>query len=233
MTALYMELTAINFRVRQNQRIVEPVTEVSMTYAVLDVETTGLDPETDNIIEIGVVLLDNELRQESTFHSLVQPGRAVSAQHIHHISDAMLEEVPTFLDLHQDIISVLDGRILVAHNARFDLGFLNAEFSRATNLTLFQRENAVCTMDQSRIYCAPGSHSLVGLAARLGIEVPISHRALADALTCSYLFKHYFFQEKRGHRFTSHACNRQGETVLPCEWERATPWNARSDQKLV
>ncbi|SDU81352.1 3'-5' exonuclease [Arcanobacterium phocae] len=204
-----------------------------MTYAVLDVETTGLDPDSDNIIEIGIILLDEALEQEGTFHRLIQPRRAVSAQHIHHISDAMLAQAPSFSEIDQEIISILDGRIVVAHNAMFDLRFINAEFSRTASPAFIHRKHAVCTMDQSQIYCPPGSHSLVGLATRLGIEVPVAHRALADALTCSYLFKHYFCQEQQGHRYTSRACNRQGETVLPCEWERATPWVARSQSNLI
>ncbi|QJC21683.1 3'-5' exonuclease [Arcanobacterium buesumense] len=198
-----------------------------MPYAAIDVETTGLDPTTDRIIEVGVAVLDDSLALETTFHTLVNPARPVSAQHIHHISDEMLSNAPFFTDIIGSLIGILDGHILVAHNAPFDLGFLNAELTRAATPYSFLRENAVCTMDQSRIYCSDGSHSLLGLAGRLGIETPVAHRALADALTCSELFQFYFAAEESGQRIADYARNRQGNVILPAEWKRACPWHAR------
>lgn len=199
-----------------------------MTYAVVDVETTGLDLATDRIIEIGIVLLSDSLEQSGYFHSLIDPQRSITAQHIHHISSAMVADAPSFALVVERVAKVLDGQIIVAHNAPFDLGFLNAEFARAQAEISIDRANAVCTLDQSRIYCPEGSHSLVGLAARMGIETPVAHRALADALTCTELFRHYHACESRGHRCVDHAVNRHGDVVTPCEWVWARPWHAHT-----
>ncbi|USR80115.1 3'-5' exonuclease [Arcanobacterium pinnipediorum] len=199
-----------------------------MDYAVVDLETTGLDPHRDRIVEVGVVLLNQKLEQEAFFTSIVNPQVAVSATHIHHIDDQGVANAPTFSQLLPSLIKLFNHRILIAHNVVFDMAFLNCESERSALPLNFERHHAVCTMDQSRIYCSDGSHSLAGLAQRLNIETPIIHRALPDALTCAELFRYYVQAEARGLRVTHSARNRRGERVQPCEWARARPWHDRT-----
>lgn len=200
---------------------------LSNKFAVIDVETTGLSPRSDRIIEIGVILLDTKLAVERTFDTLVNPQRTIAAQFIHGISNDDVASAPTFAELAPSIIEMLDERVLVAHNANFDLAFLNAEMVRSHRRERWSREHAVCTMDQSRIYTAEGPHSLEGLCKRLSIAENQEHRGLADAHLCHELFRFFVQQEHNGHRVAEQAINRNDENVLPAEWLRARPWRAR------
>lgn len=202
---------------------------LSHKYAVIDVETTGLSPQTDRIVELGVILLGEDLEVERTFETLINPQREMDAQFIHKIRDDDVADAPTFAQVAQFIAELLDNRILVAHNARFDLAFLNAEMQRSQRNEYWLREHAVCTMDQSRIYAEDGSHSLTGLCKRLGIAQEHVHRGLADAFLCYELLRYFVSHELSGTRVLERATNRNDETVLPAEWLRARPWRARKN----
>ena len=100
-----------------------------MTVAVVDVETTGLSPRTDRVVEVGVVLLDD--RGEVEFETLLDPGRDVGPTAVHGIRASDVVEAPAFADVAPYLRSLLAGRVVVAHNALFDLRFLAPEFGRA------------------------------------------------------------------------------------------------------
>ena len=102
-----------------------------MTVAVVDVETTGLSPKMDRVVEVGVVLLDSRGEVEGEFETLVNPGRDVGPTGLHGISASDVVDAPTFSDLAPHLRSLLAGRVVVAHNALFDLRFLAREFGRA------------------------------------------------------------------------------------------------------
>ena len=104
-----------------------------MGYAVVDVETTGLSPRNDRIVEIGVVVLDDSGEAEDEWSSLVNPGRSMRATFIHGLTDADVTDAPVLADLLPRIRATFAGRALVAHNASFDVGFLNASFARASH----------------------------------------------------------------------------------------------------
>jgi len=104
-----------------------------MREIILDTETTGLDPREDRVIEIGGVELDNRFPTGRTFHVYVNAqGRPVhpDALAVHGISDADLVGKPTFPEIVDQFTAFIDGARLVAHNAAFDMGFINAEFDR-------------------------------------------------------------------------------------------------------
>ncbi len=110
-----------------------PLTDDSMREIVFDTETTGLDCKADRIIEIGGVELVNRFPTGRTFHAYINPqGRSVHAEAlaVHGISDADLADKPTFEAIAGDFVAFIDGAALVAHNAGFDMGFINAEFDR-------------------------------------------------------------------------------------------------------
>ncbi|MDP9807118.1 DNA polymerase-3 subunit epsilon [Trueperella bonasi] len=190
-------------------------------YAVIDIETTGLDRSTDRVIEIAVIRLDFELRELARWHTLVDPGRPSGAVEIHGITDDLLRSAPRFSEIAAELTEQLRGRRIVAHNAKFDREFLNGELARAGFLERIDKESCVCTMDQSRIYLEPGSHSLRGLASRLGIKTERAHRSISDAETCVRLLRIFAEQEARGERYVDRAVNRDDAVVLPAQWKRA------------
>lgn len=99
-------------------------------YAVVDLETTGLS-NSDRIIEVGVVLLDPHLGVQGTWETLIQPLRDISNSEIHKITATDVVNAPTFDDVAQHLGDVLNGRVLVAHNAPFERRFLEQSFERA------------------------------------------------------------------------------------------------------
>ena len=104
-----------------------------MREIIFDTETTGLDMRDDRIIELGGVELVNRFPTGRTFHKFINPqGRAIhaEAQAVHGISAADLVGKPTFAEIAQEWLDFTDGAKLIAHNATFDIGFLNIEFSR-------------------------------------------------------------------------------------------------------
>jgi DNA polymerase-3 subunit epsilon len=148
--------------------------------AFLDVETTGADPRTDRITEIGMVLLDDGVVVEE-WAALVNPGRGIppGIELLTGISDAMVSGAPAFADIALDLAARLDGRLLAAHNARFDYAFLRNEFRRA-GMTF--RGPVLCTVRLSRhLFPEHPRHNLDVLIERFALPCDARHRALPDA----------------------------------------------------
>ncbi|CCG04352.1 3'-5' exonuclease [Blastococcus saxobsidens] len=150
-----------------------------MTVAVVDVETTGLSPRTDRVVEIGVVLLDDRGEVEAEFETLVNPGRDVGPTGLHGISAGDVVDAPAFADVAQHLRSLLVGRVLVAHNALFDLRFLAREFGRAGLPTALSP--SLCTMRLAPLFFGSGTRSLQALCGFLDIPLVHGHAALHDA----------------------------------------------------
>jgi DNA polymerase-3 subunit epsilon len=156
-------------------------------FAFLDVETTGLEPERGHrVCEIAVVRTVGR-RETQRFSSLVNPGRRIGAgaQAVNHISDSMVADAPRFHELVDDILHLLDGAVLVAHNVPFDLGFVNHELRLAWQAHLNNLTVDTLTIAR-RAYRFP-SNSLDALTRRLGLPHPQQHRALGDALAVKNL----------------------------------------------
>lgn len=150
-------------------------------FVIVDLETTGGHVSRDRITEIGLIVVDDE--QPERWSSLVNPGQPIPPfiEHITGISDAMVANAPPFAAVAADVLARLDGRLFVAHNARFDYGFLKNEFRRAG---LRFHADQLCTVKLSRmLYPQYFKHSLDSLIDRFGIDVPagMRHRALGDA----------------------------------------------------
>ncbi|MBK6741916.1 MAG: 3'-5' exoribonuclease [Hydrogenophilales bacterium] len=147
--------------------------------AFVDLETTGANPMQDLITEVGIVTVtDGEV---STWNTLVNPGCRIPVfiQRLTGISDAMVADAPTFDALADTIQARLHGYTFIAHNARFDYGFLKNEFKRLGRR--FQAD-VVCTVKLSRkLYPEHYKHNLDSLIERHGLSVGDRHRALADA----------------------------------------------------
>jgi DNA polymerase-3 subunit epsilon len=152
---------------------------------VLDTETTGLDPLSgDRLIEIGCIELDNRFPTGRVFHKYVNPGREVpdSAFAVHGISNDFLQDKPRFEEICDDLIAFIGDAPLVAHNAAFDLGFLNAELERCGK-ALIAYERLVDTLMLARRRHPAGPNGLDHLCVRYGIDNSrrTKHGALLDA----------------------------------------------------
>lgn len=181
-------------------------------YAAVDVETTGLFVGYHHrVIEVGVVLFDLEGGVHGEFESLINPRRDVSAEEIHGLSASDLAYAPSFEELCPEIISALTGRVLVAHNARFDSEFLTAEFERA--LIHIPEVPQICTM---QLAARSGfGRTLDDACSTLGITRVNKHTAIDDARATAELFMRWFsIQREEG----EHPCLRE----LGCLQEPAT-----------
>jgi len=152
---------------------------------VLDTETTGLNPqEGHRIIEIGCVELINRRLTGKRFHVYINPDRAIDAGaiEVHGITNEFLDDKPRFKDVYEDFIAFINGAELIIHNAPFDVGFINAEFSKLGNQTA--DVNGLCQVFDTLTYARkkhPGQrNSLDALCKRYGIDN--SHRDLHGAL---------------------------------------------------
>lgn len=148
--------------------------------ACLDVETTGASPQYDRITEIGIVEMmpDGTVSEWST---LVNPQARIPEfiEKLTGISNAMVADAPTFAQVADELQQRLEGRVFVAHNARFDYAFIKNEFKR---MEQGFRADTLCTVRLSRrLYPQHYKHNLDSLIQRLGIEMEDRHRALADA----------------------------------------------------
>jgi DNA polymerase-3 subunit epsilon len=147
--------------------------------AFVDLETTGGTFGVDRITEIGVVEVGPS--GVSTWTSLVNPQRPIPSfvQQLTGITDAMVRDAPTFEQLASGLLERIKGRLFIAHNARFDHGFLKDEFRR-TGLRF--APDVLCTVQLSRaVYPAESRHGLDALVARHALVPSARHRALADA----------------------------------------------------
>ncbi|MBS9534888.1 3'-5' exonuclease [Mycobacterium sp. M1] len=159
-----------------------------MAFAVIDFETTGFVPErTDRVIEVGVVLTDDDGRVECEWTTLVNPGRSVGASHVHRIAAADVVDAPEFATISGQLIELLRGRTVVAHNASFDMRFLHSELQRA-RYTVPERPAAVCSMKWSRRVV--GASKLADCCDVLGIDLDDAHSALCDARATAQVLAH-------------------------------------------
>jgi len=159
-----------------------PLAELS--YTVFDLETTGLNPsEGDEIIEIGAVRVVNQrLRRHETLHQLVAPRRrvSVSSQAVHGLTPSMLAGQPTLEQALPDLHSFARATVLVAHNAAFDMRFL--ELAHARTGLHFDQPVLDTLLLSAVLHPEQGSHRLDAIAHRLGLPVHDRHHALGDAL---------------------------------------------------
>ncbi|MCV9967356.1 DNA polymerase III subunit epsilon [Pararhizobium sp. BT-229] len=165
-----------------------------MREIIFDTETTGLDNRQDRVIEIGGIELDNHFPTGRSFHVYINPGdRKVhpDALAVHGISDEFLKDKPVFAGIVDDLIGFFGEARWVAHNATFDMGFINAEFARL-GLPPVANDLVTDTLALARRKHPMGPNSLDALCRRYGIDN--SHRTKHGALLDSELLAEVYIE---------------------------------------
>lgn len=173
-----------------------PAPSGTARFAVIDVETTGLDPERERILELAILRADEQGRPIDQWVMRFHPGGPVRATHIHGITDADVAGAPRFADLAVQIGTALQGLVLVAHNAEFDLAFLQAEFARAS--LPMPQVSTYCTLQGSTVYLPHlRRRTLAECCAALGVTHQQAHSALGDAYAAAGLLERYLAMDRQ------------------------------------
>ncbi|GAA2250370.1 3'-5' exonuclease [Herbiconiux moechotypicola] len=198
-------------------------------FATIDFETTGLS-SSDRVVELAVVHSDPDGTVTGRWDTLVDPQRPPGPTHIHRITSSALRGAPLFGDVAPGLLARLSGRVVVAHNAGFDLRFLHQELARigyppASGIV------SLCTARLSRQFLPTGRRSLAALCEVFAIELTDAHRALSDAVATAELLA----------AFIAHSPSRAGWAQLlqraasrrlapaPGTAGGETPWRPRPD----
>ena len=163
-------------------------------FAVVDLETTGFDPRKDRIVQMAAVVVDGRGEVVDAWDTVVRPESPDQyehgAEHVHGISREMVENGMPLRDALTRIWSLAEGRVFTAHNARFDISFLEAESQRVGIAR--QVERHVDTLELARRADLERSrkHSLQALCEHYGVERDRAHEAMSDArATATILLK--------------------------------------------
>jgi DNA polymerase-3 subunit epsilon len=156
-----------------------------MREIVFDTETTGLDPlNGDRVVEIGCVELLNRIPTGNSFHAYINPERDMprGAFEIHGLSSEFLRDKPLFAAISADFLEFIGDATLIAHNALFDMRFINAEFERL-GMAPISHERVVDTLLLARKKCPGMQNSLDALCKRFNIDNSrrVNHGALLDS----------------------------------------------------
>ncbi len=164
-----------------------------MREIIFDTETTGLSPlDGHRLVEIGCIEIVHKVETGRHFHAYVNPERPMprEAHAVHGLSDEFLADKPCFHEIVDDFLGFIGDSPLVAHNAMFDLGFLNHELRKCRRPAIFI-ERMVDTLQIARSKLPGAKHSLDALCDRYNVDKSArdKHGALLDArlLTCVYV----------------------------------------------
>ncbi len=163
-----------------------------MREIIFDTETTGLDPKSGHrIVEIGAIEMVNLVETGRTLHLYFNPERPMpkEAEAVHGLSDRFLSDKPRFQDHADEITAFFGDASLIAHNAGFDFGFLDAEFSACGRPPL-DRSRMVDTVAMARRLHPGAKHTLDALCVRYGIDRSrrVKHGALLDSELLAQLY---------------------------------------------
>ncbi|MFB6894440.1 exonuclease domain-containing protein, partial [Kitasatospora sp. NPDC056327] len=148
-------------------------------WALVDVETSGLRPGRHRVLSVAVITVDAAGRRTGEFSTLLDPGVDPGPVHVHGLTAERLRGAPSFEQVADRIGGLLDGRVMVAHNAQFDYDFLSHEFARARTWLPVSRR--LCTLALNRRIETPTADLGLGtLAAHYGVVQRQAHDALDD-----------------------------------------------------
>ncbi len=185
-----------------------------MREVIFDTETTGLDPQSgDRMVEIGCIEMVNRVTTGQTFHAYFNPERTMpaAAEAVHGLSDAFLADKPLFGTKARDLLEFLGDSPLVAHNAGFDFGFLDAELA-ICGLEPLPRSRMVDTVALARARHPGAKNSLDALCTRYGIDR--SHRTRHGALLDAELLAQVYVELTGGRQIGLELAANSDESVL-------------------
>ncbi len=174
---LSLQQAGFNARIEKLHWIVDP----NRLYVVLDVETTGGKASLDRVIEVGAVKVQAG-KVIDTFSTLLNPKRHIPSfiSRLTGIDNTMVAAAPTFAEIATDLQAFLTDAVFVAHNAKFDYGFISAEFARVG--LPFDMPQLCTVVNMRRYYPGQASYSLGNLCRDFAIPLKNHHRALDDAM---------------------------------------------------
>jgi DNA polymerase-3 subunit epsilon len=192
-------------------------------FVVMDVETTGLSASTHRVVEIALVTTDPTGRVLDEWSTRLNPQGPVGATHIHGITDADVAHAPLFTDVLGELNVRLAGSAVVAHNARFDMAFLRAEYARARWRLPYLP--ALCTLDASDHYLPHlARRRLVDCCEAIGHPLHHAHSALGDAHATTALLAHYLHPHRGTPAHPDHV--RMPHDALTVAWPTGPEANA-------
>ncbi|MCR5762221.1 MAG: 3'-5' exonuclease [Treponema sp.] len=165
-------------------------------FVAFDTETTGLHAESDNLIEIGAVKFDCKGNIGNPFDELIKPPIPIPPYitEITHINDCLVQNCRNVHEVVSDFLAYAQSAILIAHNAPFDVGFINAEMTSHRNTYI--KNLVIDTLPLARwaypsfiTEAEKGQYKLQSLAKRFNVTVKNAHRADDDARVCMEIFK--------------------------------------------
>jgi DNA polymerase-3 subunit epsilon len=178
-----------------NELTTAPQEMRNVTFAVVDFETTGLNPETDRIVQLAAVIVTGHGDIVDSFDTIVKPESPAEyqhgAEHIHGISAEQVSNGMPLREALEQLWSINAGHVFTAHNAAFDLGFLHAESKRVG--IEGHIEVHIDTLELSRRTTGADStrrHNLFALCEHYGIERDQVHDAKSDATATAQLLMH-------------------------------------------
>lgn len=167
-------------------------------YAVVDVETSGLKPTSHRVLQIAVAQLDSRGRLEDAWSTVLNPGCDLGPVHIHGLTPEHLAGAPQYPHVAGKVEELLRDRVLVAHNARFDWEFLDAEARRVDRP--LQVQQRLCTMSLVRRLELPVPDlTLAGVAEHLGVAQHRAHDAQDDTRVLVEIFRRCLAEASRVH----------------------------------
>jgi DNA polymerase III epsilon subunit family exonuclease len=168
------------------------------SFAVIDLETTGLDYDKDRIVQIAIVEVSFKGKIISSWSSYVNPERTMSSTHIHGLTDDDVKDAPTFKELLPMLKEKLENRILVAHNYEFDGMFLENQMKTEGELFNASEHPHFCTKENAILFLANIlSHTLTSCMKEYNIEFTGTHHdALNDATAAANLLQKYLESNK-------------------------------------
>lgn len=162
-------------------------------FAVVDVETSGLDPARARIIEIAIVRVDSRGRPLGEYETLVDPSdRDTGEVRVHGITAGMVQRAPRFAQIAPAVLAWLEGVVVVAHNAAFEDGFLAAELERCGLPP--PPVPALDTLRLSQAGLSLPNHRLSTVCEWAGLRIDRPHTALGDARATAALLPHLLRQ---------------------------------------
>lgn len=159
-----------------------------LTFVVFDSETTGLDPEKDDVVQLGAVrIVNGKLIKAEVFEALVNPGRPIppASTKVHGISDAMVADAPPFAEVCTRFHAFARDAVIIAHNAPFDMAFLHRNNHPAFDNPILDTVHL-----SAIVFGGAATHTLDALCERLEITIPpaLRHTALGDAMATAEAF---------------------------------------------